>query len=155
MRHRLLVSLAGLALGLAAHLSVAQTAPPAHDALYRAWGGQAGIRAVMEDFVPRLMADPRTAPFFKKANRDNLVNRLTEQLCQEAGGPCVYGGVPMKLAHEELEIGRRDFNALVEVLQQSMEARGIPFAAQNAMLARLAPMHRDIVTPVTDSQQPR
>ena len=43
-----------------------------------------------------------------------------------------------------------DFNALVEVLQQSMEARGIPFGAQNRLLARLAPMHREIVTPRPD-----
>lgn len=27
-----------------------------------------------------------------------------------------------------------------------MDAKGIPFAAQNRMLARLAPMHRDIIT---------
>lgn len=120
--------------------------PPAGDALYQAWGGKAGIRAVMDDFVPRLAADPRTAPFFAKTNREYLAAQLTEQLCQQAGGPCAYQGPPMKLAHEDMDISRRDFNALVEVLQQSMQARGIPFAAQNAMLARLAPMHRDIVT---------
>lgn len=149
------LALACLTLSLIATPVFAQSTPPASDAVYQAWGGEAGIRAVMEDFVTRLTADPRTGPFFKKANRENLVKRLTEQLCQEAGGPCVYGGVPMKLAHEEMDIGRRDFNALVEVLQQSMDARGIPFAAQNAMLARLAPMHRDIVTPVGDTQQSR
>jgi len=125
----------------------------ATDGVYQAWGGKAGIRAVMDDFVPRLFADPRTAPFFKNANRENLTTQLTEQLCQEAGGPCVYKGVPMKLAHQELEIGRRDFNALVEILQQAMDSKAIPFAAQNGMLARLAPMHREIVTPVSDSQQ--
>lgn len=155
MRHHPLALIALVALSLVAKLAAAQTAPPPNDAIYQAWGGKAGIRAVMEDFVPRLVADPRTAPFFKSANRENLVNRLSEQLCQEAGGPCVYGGVPMKLAHEEMDIGRRDFNALVEILQQAMDARAIPFAAQNAMLARLAPMHRDIVTPVGDSQQAR
>jgi hemoglobin len=34
----------------------------------------------------------------------------------------------------------------VEVLQQSMDAKRIPFTAQNRMLALLAPMHRDIIT---------
>lgn len=137
-----------------ASAAFAQT-PPANDSIYQAWGGKAGIRAVMDDFVPRLMADPRTAPFFKDVNRENLTQQLTEQLCQEAGGPCTYQGAPMKLVHQDLEIRRRDFNALVEILQQSMDARGIPFAAQNGMLARLAPMHRDIVTSVSDSQQSR
>lgn len=143
-----------LACLLLASAAAAQT-PPADDGLYQAWGGKAGIRAVMDDFVPRLMADPRTAPFFKNANRENLTTQLTDQLCQEAGGPCVYKGVPMKLAHEELDIRRRDFNALVEILQQAMDAKAIPFAAQNGMLARLAPMHREIVTTVSDSQQGR
>lgn len=137
-----------------ASAAFAQT-PPANDSIYQAWGGKAGIRAVMDDFVPRLVADPRTAPFFKDVNRENLTQQLTEQLCQEAGGPCTYQGAPMKLVHQDLEIRRRDFNALVEILQQSMDARGIPFAAQNGMLARLAPMHRDIVTSVSDSQQSR
>ncbi|MCF8207069.1 MAG: group 1 truncated hemoglobin [Methylotenera sp.] len=125
-------------------LSTAQ-AQDADDSLYRAWGEKAGIQAVMQDFVTRLQADARMAPFFKNANREHLVTQLTEQLCQQAGGPCTYKGVPMKEAHESMDIGRRDFNALVEVLQQSMQAKGIPFAAQNAMLARLAPMHRDII----------
>lgn len=125
-------------------LSTAQ-AQHADDSLYRAWGEKAGIHAVMQDFVTRLQADDRMAPFFNKANREHLVTQLTEQLCQQAGGPCTYKGVPMKEAHESMDIGRRDFNALVEVLQQSMQAKGIPFAAQNAMLARLAPMHRDII----------
>lgn len=132
--------------------ALAQT-PPTHDSLYQAWGGKAGIRAVMDDFVPRLFADPRTAPFFKDTNRQNLTAQLTDQLCQEAGGPCVYGGDPMKPVHQGLNIRRSDFNALVEILQDAMDAKGIPFAAQNGMLARLAPMHRDIVTSTSDPQQ--
>lgn len=148
MRHTALTCL----LLLAGAAAWAQT-PPADDSVYRAWGGKAGIRAVMDDFVPRLVADPRTAPFFQRTNRENLAAQLSEQLCQEAGGPCRYAGPPMKLVHQDMDITRRDFNALVEILQQSMDARGIPFGAQNAMLARLAPMHRDIVTPVSESQQ--
>ena len=51
----------------------------------------------------------------------------------------------MAEAHGALTISKADFNALVEVLQLSMDAKGIPFGAQNRMLARLAPMHRDII----------
>lgn len=129
---------------LAAGAALAQT-KPADDSVYQAWGQKAGIRAVMEDFFVRLQADPRMAPFFKNANRERLVTQLTEQLCQESGGPCTYGGAPMGPLHQPLNITKNDFNALVEVLQQSMDAKGIPFSAQNGMLARLAPMHRDII----------
>lgn len=116
------------------------------DSLYQAFGQKAGIQRLMEDFVPRLKADPRIGSFFKEVNTKHLVTQLTDQLCLVSGGPCAYEGVPMKQAHAELGIAKKDFNALVELLQDSMDAKGIPFAAQNRMLARLAPMHRDIVT---------
>ena len=44
------------------------------------------------------------------------------------------------------DITKGNFNALVEVLQQAMDAQGIAFGAQNRLLARLAPMHRDVIT---------
>jgi hemoglobin len=51
----------------------------------------------------------------------------------------------MKKAHAGIDVTKANFNALVEVLQQSMDARGIPFGAQNRLLAQLAPMHREII----------
>jgi hemoglobin len=45
-----------------------------------------------------------------------------------------------------MDITKGNFNALVEVLQTSMDAKKIPFSAQNRLLAQLAPMHRDIIT---------
>ena len=70
---------------------------------------------------------------------------LGQQFCVVSGGGCVYTGLPMKLAHQDIDVSKGDFNALVEVLQASMDAQGVPFATQNQLLARLAPMHRDIV----------
>ncbi|MBA4267232.1 MAG: group 1 truncated hemoglobin, partial [Comamonadaceae bacterium] len=51
----------------------------------------------------------------------------------------------MKTAHANMDVTKGHFNALVEVLQQSMDARGISFTRQNQMLALLAPMHRDVI----------
>jgi len=135
-----------IAIGLTLSSALRAQNTPADDSVYQAWGQKAGIHAVMEDFFVRLQADARTGPFFKSANRDRLVPQLTEQLCQVSGGPCRYAGAPMGPVHSSMDIGTGDFNALVEVLQQSMDAKGIPFSAQNGMLARLAPMHRDIIT---------
>jgi len=117
----------------------------ADDSLYRAWGGETGIRAVMDDFVPRLKADARIGSFFAQTNARHLAGQLTAQLCQLAGGPCRYDGPDMRTAHAEMGVRRADFNALVELLQASMAAKGIAFADQNRMLALLAPMHRDII----------
>lgn len=115
--------------------------------LYQALGEQAGLQVLMTDFVARLKADPRIGHQFKDTNARELAARLTEQLCLLSGGPCRYEGANMKDAHADLKITRADFNALVEVLQQAMDARGIPFTRQNQLLALLAPMHRDVIAP--------
>jgi hemoglobin len=52
----------------------------------------------------------------------------------------------MNTAHQGMGVRTSHFNALVEVLQRSMDAKKIPFTVQNRMLALLAPMHRDIIT---------
>jgi hemoglobin len=62
-----------------------------------------------------------------------------------SGGPCRRSGPDMKKAHDGMDVTRGDFNALVEVLQDTMDAQGIRFRDQNRLLARLAPMHREII----------
>jgi len=118
---------------------------PADDALFRELGGQAGIDRIVGDFVPRLAADARLGEFFKRANQDHLRQMLGELFCRLSGGGCTYTGLSMKLAHQDIDVAKGDFNALVEVLQSAMDAQGVPFATQNRLLARLAPLHRDIV----------
>ncbi|MEO5687322.1 MAG: group 1 truncated hemoglobin [Burkholderiaceae bacterium] len=130
----------------AAPAPMAAMATPSDDALFRALGAKAGIDAIVGDFVPRLVADPRTAEFFKKTNQAHLKEMLALQFCVVSGGGCTYTGLPMTTAHKDMDISKGDFNALVEVLQSSMDAQHVPFSTQNQLLARLAPMHRDIVT---------
>ncbi len=135
--------LAGAALALAAPL-------PAHaqgssDTLYQQLGAQPGLVKLMDDFVARLLADPRMAPFFKDVDHPHLKAQLVAQFCEVSGGPCKLKGPDMKKAHAGIDVTKADFNALVEVLQDSMSAQGIPFATQNRLLAKLAPMHRDII----------
>lgn len=118
----------------------------ANDGLYKAFGEKPGLARLVEDFHTRLLADPRTGPHFKPVNAKNIKEQLTDQFCNVTGGPCQYKGADMKSAHSNLDITKSDFNALVEVLQLSMESQGIGFAAQRQLLARLAPMHRDVIT---------
>jgi hemoglobin len=136
-----------LSLLLVCLLGIANVTPvaAADDDLYNAFGGKTGLAALIDDFVARLVADSRTKPFFEHADLDNLKTQLTDQLCALSGGPCQYGGRDMKTAHEGMGVRPSHFNALVEVLQKSMDAKKIPFTVQNRMLALLAPMHRDII----------
>ncbi len=141
IQHTLLVAV--LATG-AAFAQTAQTIP-VNDALYQQLGGQPGLVKLMDDFVPRLIADPRMNPFFKESDQKHLKEQLVAQFCQVSGGPCRLEGPDMKKAHSGMDITKSNFNALVEVLQQSMDAQGIAFGAQNRLLAQLAPMHREII----------
>jgi hemoglobin len=127
--------------------SFATKLAPKDDQLYKAFGEKAGLVALMDDFMTRLLADPRTGPHFQPANQQRVKEQLVDQLCALGGGPCVYKGADMKSSHSNLEIKKSDFHALVEVLQVSMDAKGIAFRKQNEMLALLAPMNRDIITP--------
>ncbi len=117
-----------------------------NDALYQALGQKQGLVVLMDDFGPRLLNDSRMKPFFEKTNQSQLKEGLVNQLCQLSGGPCAYKGPDMKTLHGEMDITKAHFNALVEVLQQSMDAQKIPFRTQNQLLALLAPMNRDIIT---------
>ncbi len=138
------IAAAGL---LLASASLAQGMTAKDDQLYKAFGEKPGLVALMDDFMTRLLADPRTGPHFKPANQQRIKEQLVDQLCMLSGGPCAYKGADMKSSHANLDITKSDFHALVEVLQASMDAKGIPFRKQGEMLALLAPMNRDMITP--------
>jgi hemoglobin len=121
------------------------TTAPNDDALYQQLGAQPGLVKLVDDFMVRLLADPRMNPFFKDVDQAHVKAELVTQFCQVSGGPCKRKGPDMKQAHAGMDINKNNFNALVEVLQQAMDAQGIAFTAQNKLLAQLAPMHRDII----------
>jgi hemoglobin len=124
----------------------APTSAKADPTLYAALGERAGLTALTDDFVARVKSDPRTRAFFKDTNAKNLAEQLRDQFCVVAGGPCVYEGATMAKSHADLGIGKADYLAVVEMLQDALDAQRVPFAVQNDLLARLAPMHREIVT---------
>jgi hemoglobin len=47
--------------------------------------------------------------------------------------------------HKDQGVQQTDFNILVEYLQAAMDHERVPFRAQNRLLAKLAPMQRDVV----------
>jgi len=137
-----IVARATLALLFLVQLGCATSRP---DQLYRDLGELAGITAIVEGMLVMMSENPRIAHHFAETDIVNLRDKLVEQFCVEAGGPCVYTGTTMDVAHAGLDISESDFNALVEDLQRSMEVQKVPISAQNRLLARLAPMQRDIL----------
>lgn len=122
---------------------------PVHPELagvFEDFGGKQGMDALMEDFMAIMLANPQLRPFFENVDQERVKAQLSDQFCAILGGGCVYTGRDMTESHENFDIRRADFNALVEDLQTAMNARDIPFRSQNKLLAVLAPMHRQVIT---------
>lgn len=113
--------------------------------LLAAFHGREGITRIANGLVDIAIADPRIAEIFKGQDIVRLRRTIGEQFCYILGGGCSYTGRDMKAAHKDLGIQTADFNALVEDLQKAMRNEGVPFRAQNRLLAKLAPMKRDAV----------
>jgi hemoglobin len=124
----------------------AGAAPARGEKLLQAFHGRDGIGRIVVDFVARNQADPRIADIFRGQDMNRLRRTLVEQFCYLLGGGCQYSGRDMAAAHKDLGIQAKDMNALVENLQAAMAHEGVAFAAQNAFLAKLAPMKRDVVS---------
>ena len=119
--------------------------PPKDDSLYRELGEQAGITRIIEGMLLNIAADPRIVRHFENIDIERLRDKLVEQICVEAGGPCTYTGDSMEESHKGQNLTPSDFNALVENLQEAMSAQNVPMPAQNRLLARLAPMRAQVI----------
>lgn len=116
----------------------------ADQSTFEDFGGKPGLVSIMDDFMINLIADPRTRDFFDNEKQDFIKAMLVEQMCELLDGGCKYPGRDMKSAHAQLDINRAQFNALVESFQDAMDKHKVPFASQNKLLAKLAPMYREI-----------
>lgn len=64
--------------------ALAQSAAPA--GLYQALGEKPGITRLVDDFVDRVVKDPRIGAHFKDVKPAALKESLTDQFCQLSGG---------------------------------------------------------------------
>lgn len=113
--------------------------------LLEQFGGVPGLTKIMDDVMERWLKNPHTRPFFEHENREQIKKRLVEQFCVIMHGPCEYSGRTMAEAHQGRNIPEASFYALAEELQVTMNKMHVPFAAQNRLIAAIAPMHRDII----------
>jgi hemoglobin len=131
---------------LLAHAWFITTPAMADEALFQRLGGQDGIARIVEGTVNLWLADERVKDDFDNINLTRLKKRLVDQICQLAGGPCVYRGRSMAASHNGLNLTQMKFNAVAEDLLSAMDQQGVPYWTQNRLMALLAPMQRDIVT---------
>ncbi len=122
---------------------------------FQAFGGKEGLIKIMDDFMIGLVADPRTTKFFNNEKQTFIKAMLVEQMCELMNGGCKYPGRDMKTSHANMKVNREAFNALVEQFQFAMDKHNVPFSAQNKLLAKLAPMYREIETTTGDAVPPK
>ena len=136
---------AGLAAVVCAALLAGCASAPRSPTLYEQLGGEAGVTAIVEGLLFKMVENPRIAHHFAETDIIQLRDRLIEQFCFEADGPCTYTGRSMAESHADRNISEAEFNALVEDLIDVMEEQGVPVTAQNRLLRKLAPMRADII----------
>ncbi len=134
------------AYALAAFVALAgcATSRPA-PTLYEQFGGQAGLVALVDDLLERFADDPKVGVHFANTNIARFRSLFVEHLCEVMDGPCTYGGDEMSEVHRGLAIDEGTFNAVVEHLIDAMDAQRVPIRAQNHLIARLAPMRKDVI----------
>ncbi|HVS71542.1 MAG TPA: group 1 truncated hemoglobin [Phycisphaerae bacterium] len=139
---------------------------PATPTLYARLGGNDGITAIVNDFVPRAIADPRVnwvrsgityggfLGIHRKsaawdpspANQAQLKHHMVQFIAVATGGPSKYDGRDMKDAHAGMKITNTEFDAAIGDLKASLDKLGIATGDQKELLAIIESTRPQIVT---------
>ena len=119
--------------------------------LYERLGGVYSIATVMDDFIDRVMADPRlnANPLVDEAHHRvppaGFKYLVTEMVCWAAGGPQRYTGRSMRESHQHLKITAAEWEAFLDDFQHTLDKFHVPEAEQDELKAIVASTRGDIV----------
>ena len=119
--------------------------------LYERLGGVYSIATVVDDFIGRIMIDPRlnANPRVDEAHHRvppaGFKYLVTEMLCWAAGGPQKYTGRSMKDSHKDLMITADEWGAFLDDLQQRLDKFAVPQPEQAEIKAIIDSTRADIV----------
>lgn len=114
--------------------------------IYASIGGAPAVRAAVDDFYARVLADRRLAPFFADTDLDRLKAHQRAFIAAAIGGPEVFSGRDMASAHAGLGIADGDFDAVVGHLAGTLTGLGVPEDTISRIGGALAPLRDQIVT---------
>jgi hemoglobin len=134
-------------------------------ALFDRLGGEAGLTAIADDFLPRALQDPRVnwartgntrAKFFNRdkseewtptpENVARIKKHIVQFLALATGGPAHYDGNEMKAVHSGMNISNPEFDAVVGDLKVTLDRLRIPNKEQRELLAIIESTRPQIVT---------
>ena len=120
--------------------------------LYERLGGVYAIAVVVDDFIDRIMVDPRLNANARVDEAHHRVSAqgfkyyVTEQVCWAAGGPQTYSGRTMLDAHRELFISGAEWVAFMDDFHQTLAKFGVPERERGELDAIVESTKDDIVT---------
>jgi len=123
----------------------------AKPSLYERLGGVYAIATVVDDFIDRIMDDPRLNANPKVDEAHHRVSRagfkylVTEQVCRATGGPQQYTGRSMRDSHAHLDITPTEWEAFLDDFQQTLTRFGVPQVEQRELFAIVESTRSDIV----------
>ncbi|MDO8795182.1 MAG: methyl-accepting chemotaxis protein [Vicinamibacterales bacterium] len=113
--------------------------------LFERIGGIPAIKATVDLFYEKVLADPELKPFFAGTNLAWLKGRQSAFFAQALGGPALYKGKDMKRAHEKLSIAREHFDLVAGHLVASLTELKVPALLVDEVIAAVAPLAGQIV----------
>jgi hemoglobin len=120
------------------------------DTLYTRMGGEAGVRALVDDILVRVTADEKINGYFRNVSvdRSNLAGCMVKQIGAATGGPQTYpdaGCRDMAAAHAGLGVSRQDFEDFVADVTAAVDATDLSSADRTELLASFSGHHADVV----------
>jgi hemoglobin len=120
--------------------------------LYERLGERDGIRAVVDDFYDRLLADDDLGPFFEDADMELLRRTQTDFLCEAAGGPETYDAAPVREAHLHLPFTPEHIQRAVALLEESLDEFDVPDEDADAVIGAVAAYEEDLLARPDDEE---
>jgi hemoglobin len=126
--------------------------------LYDRLGGVYAIATVVDDFIDRIMIDPRlnANPLVDEAHHRvppaGFKYLVTEMVCWATGGPQKYTGRPMADIHKHLNITGWEWEAFLDDFQQTLDKFKVPVEEQSELKAIVNSTRSDIVIGATSGE---
>jgi len=131
-------------------------APPKEPekSLYERVGGEKGITRIVDEWVARILNDPRVNFMRKGASAQwvpadsnilKLEAGLVQFLCAASGGPQKYEGRDMKSLHQGMQISGGEFDAMKKDLKETLKMLKVGEKEQRELLKVIEAVRKDII----------
>ncbi|MCE9567522.1 MAG: group 1 truncated hemoglobin [Planctomycetes bacterium] len=127
------------------------TSPEAPQSLYDRLGGVYPIATVVDDFIDRIMDDPKLNANAKVDEAHHKVSRagfkylVTEMVCWATGGPQRYTGRNMHDSHAHLAITEDEWQVFLGDFRTTLDKFNVPAKEQAELFAIVESTKQDIV----------